>query len=277
MNTILFRYSLRSVTLKRHLSTALAFRSFGISHPMSNYLHRPNFQPVPGKALPHHAFPLRTTQSLASLHLRPFFSRQASTPPNLNLFRRDNLLLQGEFHRDQAYGLAGYLLGALGMTVSVESLSTWAPDIHANEPKGALMQIVILSDTQTRFVLGVHICVRYAVCEWVIGTVEAMANHPNGRPGRIRAGIKNYSRTGQTFPPTNQLSNAGSHGLKRPRSFVHNHGGTSHRPQRSLLTSNSQTVAQKTRPISRPNTPPSSFRVTPKSSINIELVIGPGG
>jgi hypothetical protein len=231
MITILNRYRLRSEVPARRASAEFVLGSPRLLDPISSYLHPTAAQPGRDEALRHHAFPLRTTLSLANLHHCPYPPQQASTPPNLNLFRRDSFVFAGDFSCDLGHRWISYLLGALGMKVSVESLSKWAPDIHVDEPLDGIMQIVILSDTQTRLVLGVHICTRYEVYEWVIGKVEALANHPNGRPGRDRAGINNYPQNGQTSPPTNQLSSAGSYGLKGPRSFAHKHGGAPHRPQ----------------------------------------------
>lgn len=232
MSAILNRYRLRDEAPPRRVSAEFAFGSPRILQPMSVFLHRPSIQSERDEALRHHAFPLRTTLSLANLHHCPYPSQQASTPPNLHLFRRDSFLFVGDFSRDPAHRLFRYLLGALGMEVSVESLSTWPPNFLSDDPNVRPLQITLLCDVQTRVVLGVHICARHAVCEWVLGTVDALANHPNGRPGQTRAGIKHYPRTGRISPPTNQLSGARPHGLKGPRSFIHNHGGTPHRPQR---------------------------------------------
>ncbi|MGF6399340.1 hypothetical protein ABH905_003006 [Pseudomonas frederiksbergensis] len=224
MSTILDRYRLRREATARRASAEWAFSSrrllpLAIS-PLSSIT-----QPERDEALRHHAFPLRTTLSLSNLHHCPYPSPQASTPPNLNLFRRDNWLFAGDFSRDPKHSLFSYLLGALGMKVCVEPLSTWTPDIHVDEPMGGLMQIVILSDTRTRLVLGAHLCAGYAICEWVIGRVEALADHPIRRPGRTRAGINNYPRNEQTSPPTNQRSSAGSHKLKGLRPFAPKHVG----------------------------------------------------
>jgi hypothetical protein len=261
MSTILDRYRLRSEATARRARAESAFSSPRLL-PLLSIFPRPTImQPERDKALGHPAFPLRTTLSLANLHHCPYPSPQASTSLNLILFRRDSFPFAREFSREHEYGLLSYLLSTLGIKVSVESLSTWALEIHVGEPMGGLLQIVILSETQTHLVLGVHLCARYGICEWVIGKVEALENRPNIRPSRTRAGINNYPRNGQTSPPTNQLSSAGSHQLKGPRAFAPKHGGEPLRPQRSLLMSNSQSVDQKRRPLSRPYTPPSSVRI----------------
>lgn len=204
MNTILNRYRLRNEVPARRVSAEFAFSSPRLLHPVSIYLLPSIIQRLRNKALRHHAFPWRTTLPLANFHRCPYPSRQASTPPNLNLFRRDNLLLAGEFSRDHELGLAGYLLGALGVAVSSEPLLTWAPNMLSDVPNVEPLQITVLCDVQTCVVLGVSICARHAVCEWVLGTVVALANHqpsqPNGRPGRTRADTKNYPRSGQTSP-----------------------------------------------------------------------------
>lgn len=234
MSAILNRYRLRGEVPPRRVSAEFAFGSPQLLHPVSIYLFPSIIQPRRDEALRHHAFPSQTTRSLSSPHLRPFSSRHASTPPNLNLFRRDNLLLAGEFYRDHEHGLAGYLLGALEVAVSSESLSTWKPKILGDEPKGEPLQITFLSKVKTRVVLGVHICARSAVYGWVLGTVEALVNQqpslPNGGMGRTRDGIKLYPRTSQTPSPADQPTSVDAYERSRRQSVVHNRRDKSHRP-----------------------------------------------
>lgn len=225
MNTILNRYRLQKEATRRRASAESAFSSPRLRPPLAISPLSSITQPERDETLRHHAFPLRITVSLTNLHHCPYPSQQANMPPNLNLFRRDSFVFARKFSREYEHGLLSYLLSALGIKVSVEMLSTWAPHTHVREPMGGLMQIVILSDTRTGLELGAHLCAGFAVREWVIGKVEALANHPIRRPGRTHAGINNDPRNEQTSPPTNQRSSAGSHKLKGLRPFAPKHVG----------------------------------------------------
>lgn len=199
MSTILVRYRLRKETTRRRASAESAFSSPRLRPPLAISPLSSITQPERDEALRPHAFPLRTTLSLANLHHCPNPSQQANMPPNLNLLRWDSFVFARKFSREYEHGFLSFLLSALGIKVSVEMLSSCAPDTHVREPMGGPMQIVILSDTQTRLVHGAHICAGNAVCEWIIGMVEALANHPNSQPGRTRPST--IARGASMLPP----------------------------------------------------------------------------
>jgi hypothetical protein len=97
--------------------------------------------------------------------------------------------------------LAGYLLDALGLKVSIESLSIRAPKMMGDDPKGGPLQIIFLCHIETRAVLRVHVCARREVGEWVLGVVEALwSQQPSLPNGPTRAGPKDHPRTGQSLP-----------------------------------------------------------------------------
>jgi hypothetical protein len=225
MNTILNRYRLRREATARRVSAESAFSSPRLLLPLSTSPLPSITQPERDEALGHHAFPSRTTLSLANLHHRPYPSPQASTPPNLNLLRWDSFVFAREFSRDHGRGLAGYLLDVLGVKVSIESLSICAPKMMGDDPNGGPLQIMFLCHIKTRAVLGVHICARREVGECVLGVVEALWNQQPSLPnGPTRADPKDHPRTGQSYPPKNQLSSAGLHEPKWLRSAAHHHG-----------------------------------------------------
>jgi hypothetical protein len=226
MITILNRYRLRREATARRVSAESAFSSPRLLLPLLISPLPSIAQPERDEALVHHAFPSRTTLSLANLPHRPYPSPQASTPRNLNLFRWDSFVFAREFSRDHGHGLAGYLLDALGVKVNIESLSICAPNMMGDDPKGGPLQIIFLCHIKTRAVLRVHICARREVGEWVLGVVEALWNEqpslPNDRHDRTRAGPKDHQKTGQTSHPKNQRSSAELHELKWLRSVPHN-------------------------------------------------------
>jgi len=223
MNTILNRYRLRKEATRRRASAESAFSSPRLPTPLAIFPLSSITQPERHEALRPHAFPLRTTLSLANLHRCPNPSQQANMPPNLNLLRWDSFVFARKFSREYEHGFLSFLLSALWIKVSVEMLSASAPDIHVREPMGGPMQIVILPDTRTLLLLEAHLRAWYAVYEWAIGKVQALANHPNSEPGRTRAGLNNYPRNKQASPPPNQWSSAELHQLKRLRRFAPKH------------------------------------------------------
>jgi len=233
MSTILDQYRWRREATARRSSAEWAFSSPRLLPLLSIFPLPSIIQPERDEALRHHAFPLRTTLSLANLHHCAYPPQQASTPPNLNLFRRDSFVCVGHFSRVPKHRLFSYLLGALGMKVSVEPLSTWVPDIGVDEPMSGCLQVLMVSDTHTRLVIGLRICARSRVCEWEIYKI-ALANKqpslPNGGMGRTRDGIKRYPRTGQTLPPTDQPTSVEAYERSRWHSVAHNRREKSHRP-----------------------------------------------
>lgn len=200
MSTIISWYRLQNAVTAGRLSADFASGSPRLKPTVSIYLQPSVIQRVHYIALRPHACPRRTTLPLANFHRCPSLSCHATTPPNLDLFRRGCFLRAREFSRDHEHGLAGYLLDALGVKVNIESLTAWAPDILVNDPKGGPLQVISLFDVQTRVVLGLHICVRHAACEWLLGAVEALANQspsrPNIPPTQHRTGTLTHLRSG---------------------------------------------------------------------------------
>ncbi|EJN28364.1 hypothetical protein PMI35_03057 [Pseudomonas sp. GM78] len=218
MNTILNRYRLRREATARRVSAESAFNSPRLL-PLLSISPLPSITPPErNESLEHHAF--------------AYSSQQASTPPNLNLFRRDSFVFAGDFSRDPKHRLSSYLLGALGMKVSVEPLSTWVPDIRVDEPLSGCPQVVILFDTHTGHVIGLRICARHEVYEWVFRKIGARANQqpslPDGRMGRTRDVIKRYPRTSQSLPPIDQPATVEAYERSRWHSVGHNRRDKSH-------------------------------------------------
>jgi hypothetical protein len=234
MSTILDRYRLQSEATAHRARAKSAFSSPRLLPPLSIFPLPTIIQPERDEALGHPAFPLRTTLSLANLHHCAYPPQQASTPPNLNLFRRDSFVFVEDFSRDPKHRVFSYLLSALGMKVSVTPLSTWLPDIHVDEPVSKCLQVLIFSDAHTGLLIGLHICARYGVCEWVTGKFPALADQqlslPIGGMGRTLHDIKRYPRTGQTLPPTEQPTSVDAYERSRWHSVVHNRRDKSHRP-----------------------------------------------
>jgi len=234
MSTILDRYPWPREATACRASAEWAFSSPRLL-PLLSIFPRPSIiQLERDEALGHPTFPLRTTLSLANLHHCTYPPQQASTPPNLNLFRRDSFVFAGDFSRDPKHRLSSYLLGALGMKVSVEPLSASVPDIRVNEPLSGCPQVVILSDTHTGHVIGLHICARHEVYEWVFRKIGARANQqaslPDGRMGRTRDVIKRYPRTSQSLPPFDQPASVEAYERSRWHSVVHHRHDKAHRP-----------------------------------------------
>lgn len=190
MSTILDQYRLRREATACRASAKSAFSSPRLLPPLSIFSLPSILQPERDEALRHPAFPLRTTLSLANLHHCAYPPQQASTPPNLNLFRRDSFVFVEDFSRDPNHGVFSYLLRALGMKVKVIPLSTWLPDIRVDEPVSRGLQVLIFSEAHTGLLLGLRICARYGVCEWVTGKFPALAvqrlSLPTGGMGRTR-------------------------------------------------------------------------------------------
>ncbi len=234
MSTILDRYRLRSEATARRASAESAFSSPRLLPLLSIFLLPTIMQPERDEAHGHPAFPLRTTLSLANLHHGAYPSRQASTPPNLNLFRRDSFVFVEDFSRDPKHRVYSYLLRALGMKVRVKPLSIWLPDIRVDKPVSGCLQVLRFFDAHTGRVIGLRICARYRVCEWVTGKLPALADQqlslPTGGMGRTRHDIKRYPRTGQTLPPTDQPTSVEAYERCRRYSVVHNRRDKAHRP-----------------------------------------------
>lgn len=234
MSIILDRYHLRSEATARRARAKSAFSSTRLQPPLSIFPLPSIMQPQRDEALRHHGFPLRTTLSLANLHPCVYPPQQASTPPNLNLFRRDRFVFVEDFSHDPKHRVYSYLLRALGMKVRVKPLSTWLPDIRVDEPVSGCLQVLIFTEAHTGHVIGLRICARYGVCEWVTGKFPALADQqlslPTGWMGRTRHDIKRYPRTGQTLPPTDQPTSVEAYERSRRHSVVHNRGDKSHRP-----------------------------------------------
>jgi hypothetical protein len=234
MNTILDQYRLRTEATACRASAKSAFSSPRLRPPLSIFPRPSILRHERDEALRHPAFPLRTTLSLANLHHGAYPPQQASTPLNQIFFRRDTFVFAGDFSRDLKHRLSSYLLGALGMKVSVEPLSAWVPDIRVNEPLSGFPQVVILSDTHTGHVIGLHICARHEVYEWVFRKIGARANQqpslPDGRMGRTRDGIKRYPRTSQSLPPIDQSASVEAYERSRWHSVVHHRHDKAHRP-----------------------------------------------
>lgn len=233
MNIILDRYRSRNEGTARRASAKSAFSSPRLLPPLSIFPLPSIIQPERDEALRHHAFPLRTTLSLANFHHYAYPPKQASTPPNLNLFRRDSFVCVGHFSRVPKHRVFSYLLSALGMKVSVTPLSTWLPDIGVDEPVSRCLQVLLFSDAHTGLLIGLRICAKSRVCEWEICKV-ALANQqpsqPNDGMGRTRHGIKRYPRSGQTLPPTEQPTSVEAYERNRWHSAIHNRRDKSHRP-----------------------------------------------
>lgn len=234
MSTILDRYRLQSEATARRARAKSAFSSPRLLPPLSIFSLPSIMQPERDEALRHYGFPLRTTLSLANLHHCAYPPQQASTPPNLNLFRRDSFVFVEDFSRDPKHRVYSYLLRALGMKVRVKPLSIWLPDIRVDEPVSGCLQVLRFSDAYTGRVIGLRICARYGVCEWVTGKFPTLADQqlslPTGGMGRTRHDIKRYPRTGQTLPPTDQPTSVEAYEGSRRYSVVHNRRKKSHRP-----------------------------------------------
>lgn len=234
MNTILNRYRLRKEATRRRVSAEWAFSSPRLLSLLSIVPLPSILQPERGEALGHPAFPLRTTLSLANLHHGAYLPQQASTPPNLNLFRRDSFVFVEDFSRDPNHRVYNYLLRALGIKVRVKPLSTWLPDIRLDKPVNICMQVLRFSEAHTGRVIGLRICTRYGVCEWVTGKFPALAvqqlSLPTGGMGRTRHGIKRYPRIGQTLSPTDQPTSVEAYERSWWHSVVHNRHDKAHRP-----------------------------------------------
>lgn len=234
MNIILDRYRWRSEATACRARAKSAFSSPRLL-PLLSIVPLPSIlQPERGEALGHPAFPLRTTLSLANLHRGANPPQQASTPPNLNLFRRDSFVFVEDLSRHPNHRVYSYLLRALGMKVRVKPLSTWLPDIRVDKPVSICLQVLRFSDAHTGRVIGMCICTRYGVCEWVTGKFPALAvqqfSLPIGGMGRTRHGIKRYPRTGQTLSPTDQPPSVEAYERSRWHSVAHNRHDKAHRP-----------------------------------------------
>jgi len=190
MSTILDQYRWRSEATARRASAKSAFSSPRLLPLLSIFSLPSILQPERGEALGHPAFPLRTTQSLANLHHGAYLPQQASTPPNLNLFRRDSFVFVEDFSRAPNHAVFSYLLRVLGMKVKVIPLSTWVPDIRVDEPVSRGLQVLIFSEAHTGRVIGLRIGASYGVCAWVTGKFPALAvqqlSLPTGGTGRTR-------------------------------------------------------------------------------------------
>ncbi|WP_419709177.1 hypothetical protein [Pseudomonas sp. NFX224] len=234
MSTILDRYRWRREATARRVSAEWAFSSPRPLSLLSIFSLPSILQPERGEVLGHPAFPLRTTQSLANLHHGAYLPQQASTPPNLNLFRRDSFVFLEDFSRDPNHAVFSYLLRVLGMKVKVIPLSIWLPDLPVDEPVSRGLQVLIFSEAQTSRLIGLRICASYGVCAWVTGKFPALAvqqlSLPTGGMGRTRHGIKRYPRTGQTLSPTDQPTSVEAYERSRWHSVVHNRHDKAHRP-----------------------------------------------
>jgi hypothetical protein len=238
MSSILSWYRLLNAVTAGRLSADFAYGPPRLKPPVTIYLQLSVIQRVHHKALGPNACPRRTILPVADLHRLPPLSRQATTPPNLDLFRRGSLPLANELSRDHEHGLAGYRLDALGVKVNIESMPVWASDILVNDPKGGPLQATFRFDVQTRVVVGLHICARQAACEWLLGAVEALANRSpsrfNSRPAQYRTGSVTHLRN-WAAGPTNESTVEGqvTCPVTAARGRAHNLIAIRHRPQRS--------------------------------------------
>jgi hypothetical protein len=234
MSTILDQYRWRSEATARRARAKSAFSSPRLLPPLSIFSLPSIMQPERDEALGSAAFPLRTTLSLANLHHGAYPPQEASTPASLNLFRRDSFVFVEDFSGDTKHRVYSYLLRALGMKARVKPLSIWLPDIRVDKPVSGCLQVLRFSDAHTDRVIGLRICARYRVCEWVTGKFPALADQqlslPTGGMGRTRHDIKRYPRTGQTLPPTDQPTSVEAYERSRWHSVVHNCRDNSHRP-----------------------------------------------
>lgn len=235
MSTIPNRYRLRREATARRISAESAFSSPRLL-PLLAIVPLPTIiQPERDEALRHPAFPLRTTLSLANLHHCAYPPQQASTPPQPEFVSPGQFRVRGGFFSRSQTSRVQLPTGCTRDEGQRHTLSTWLPDIHVDEPVSGCLQVLIFSEAHTGHVIGLRICARYGVCEWVTGKFPALAvqqlSLPTGGMGRTRHGIKRYPRTGQTLSPTDQPTSVEAYERSRWHSVVHNRHDKSHRPR----------------------------------------------